>query len=146
VSWLALGFAAYLVVGGALTTRTVVCGSRLTLAGWIVSVLAWPLIVAIGPEAYRRKERVPLLRGPPREWWSRTFPATDAGFHALLRDGAALAITRITVDELRLIAKPGDVMWTYSSPDLTWRALAGRAGVVVVREGSIVRNVVIVMN
>jgi hypothetical protein len=103
--------------------------------------------VEYAPEAYRRRERhTPLVHGPPREWWEQHYPATDDGFEALLREGASFGVTRSTLDELRRVAKPGDVLWTYTSSDSSWRALAGRAGVIIVRDGAVVRNVVGVLN
>lgn len=146
MSWLTLCFAAYLVIGGALTTWTVACGSRLTFGGWILGVLAWPLILAIGPEAYRRQERIPLLRGPPRDHWIQRYPAAEEGLAQLLADGAGLGISTATIDQLRRVMQPDDELWSYSSPDRHWQALAGRAGAVVVRGGQVVHDVIAVMN
>jgi hypothetical protein len=46
----------------------------------------------------------------------------------------------------KLRAQPGDEVWRFSSPPESWRALAGRAGVALVRNGEIVEKFVTLMN
>jgi hypothetical protein len=40
----------------------------------------------------------------------------------------------------------GDELWSFKSPPDTWRHLAGRAGIALVRDGEIIRNLVTLMN
>ena len=42
--------------------------------------------------------------------------------------------------------QPGDEIWSYRSPEITWRTLCGRAGMVLVRNGEIVAEVVTCVN
>jgi len=46
----------------------------------------------------------------------------------------------------KLKAQPGDEVWRFSSPPESWRALAGRAGIALVRNGEIVEKFVTLMN
>jgi hypothetical protein len=39
---------------------------------------------------------------------------------------------------LKRTMRPGDELWTFSSPEESWRALAGRAGIALVRGGRVV--------
>jgi hypothetical protein len=49
-------------------------------------------------------------------------------------------------EALKVEMKPGDELWTFTSPPETWRILAGRAGIALVRDGEIVRFIVRLMN
>lgn len=49
-------------------------------------------------------------------------------------------------EELKALMVPGDEIWTFSSPPDSWRDLAGRAGVALVRNGVPIRIIVTVMN
>jgi hypothetical protein len=42
--------------------------------------------------------------------------------------------------------QPGDELWTFTSSPASWRALAGSAGIAMVREGRIVATIVTMMN
>lgn len=42
--------------------------------------------------------------------------------------------------------QPGDELWTYSSPAESWQALAGRAGIALVRNGTPIATLITVMN
>jgi len=42
--------------------------------------------------------------------------------------------------------KQGDELWKFSSPPESWRLLAGRAGLCIVRGGEIVDSIVTLMN
>lgn len=41
---------------------------------------------------------------------------------------------------------PGDELWRFRSPSLTWANMAGRAGYAIVRNGEVVRSLVTLMN
>lgn len=41
---------------------------------------------------------------------------------------------------------PGDELWTFASSAESWQALAGRAGIALVRDGRIVEQLVTLMN
>jgi hypothetical protein len=42
--------------------------------------------------------------------------------------------------------QPGDELWTFSSPAESWKYLAGRAGVALVRDGKPIKVVITLMN
>lgn len=42
--------------------------------------------------------------------------------------------------------KPNDQLWEFSSPGPSWKALAGRAGIALVRNGKVIASIVTVMN
>ncbi len=49
-------------------------------------------------------------------------------------------------ESLKAAMQPGDELWTFASSPASWRALAGRAGVALVRDGKIVATVVTMVN
>lgn len=49
-------------------------------------------------------------------------------------------------ESLKAEMQPGDEIWTFASPAPDWRALAGRAGVALVRQGVPIKVVVTLMN
>ena len=67
---------------------------------------------------------------------------------------------RLTVDEveaaypgmkpeweaLKAAMQPGDELWAFSSPAESWRHLAGRAGIVLLRNGEAVADMVTLLN
>jgi hypothetical protein len=42
--------------------------------------------------------------------------------------------------------QPNDELWTFSSPPCTWEDLAGRAGIVMVRDGTAIEIIVTMLN
>jgi hypothetical protein len=49
-------------------------------------------------------------------------------------------------EALKAEMQPGDELRTFRSPDQSWQDLAGRAGVVLVRDGTPIKTLVTVMN
>ena len=49
-------------------------------------------------------------------------------------------------DALKAEMRPGDEIWTFSSPEESWRHLAGRSGVALVRQGKVIMTIVTLMN
>jgi hypothetical protein len=49
-------------------------------------------------------------------------------------------------EALKAGMEPGDELWTFASSPASWRALAGSAGIAIVREGRIVATIVTMMN
>jgi hypothetical protein len=47
---------------------------------------------------------------------------------------------------LKARMQPGDELWTFASSPESWRNLAGRAGIALVRNGQIVERLVTMMN
>jgi hypothetical protein len=49
-------------------------------------------------------------------------------------------------EKLKAQMQPGDEIWTFSSPAQSWQDLAGRSGVVLVRDKKIIAEIVVMMN
>jgi len=49
-------------------------------------------------------------------------------------------------EALKAAMQPGDELYAYRSSPETWRALAGRSGYALVRDGKVVREVVTMLN
>ena len=49
-------------------------------------------------------------------------------------------------DKFKAAMLPGDEIWIFSSPPDSWRHLAGRAGIALVRKGIPIRTIVTTMN
>lgn len=49
-------------------------------------------------------------------------------------------------EELEKHMRPGDTVWTYSSPDVFWINMCGRAGYAIVRDGKVIHTVLTAMN
>jgi len=49
-------------------------------------------------------------------------------------------------EALKARMQPGDELWTFASSPQSWRDLAGRAGIALVRNGQIVERLVTMMN
>jgi hypothetical protein len=47
---------------------------------------------------------------------------------------------------LKASMQPTDELWTFSSPPAAWQALAGRAGIALVRQGKVVATIITLMN
>ena len=48
--------------------------------------------------------------------------------------------------ELKGRMRPGDQVWTFASPADSWRHLAGRAGIALVRAGVAIEAIITMMN
>jgi hypothetical protein len=49
-------------------------------------------------------------------------------------------------EALKAKMKPGDELWTFASPGESWRNLAGRSGIVLLRDGEAVADIITLMN
>jgi hypothetical protein len=49
-------------------------------------------------------------------------------------------------EALKTEMKPGDELWTFSSPPASWQGLAGRAGIALVRNGAPIKILTGAMN
>jgi hypothetical protein len=87
---------------------------------------------------------------PPPEWEWRRIPQPEARkmldeFERRLR-----LVPQSTYDEevfdLVVRRRRGDQLWRWSSPRLTWRLMMGRGGIVLVRDGRPIAEVVTRMN
>jgi len=49
-------------------------------------------------------------------------------------------------EALKSRMRPGDELWTYQSPPDSWKALHGRRGIALVRNGSVIDSILTAMN
>lgn len=49
-------------------------------------------------------------------------------------------------ESLKSRMNAGDELWYFCSPPETWRHLAGRAGVALVRDGKVIETLIVLMN
>lgn len=98
---------------------------------------------------------------PPLEWLKAkvrasdieaemSLPFKDSGIFAVT-DGQAEAMgTIVPIDpkwrRIKLRMVPGDELWTFSSPADSWKSLAGRMGVALIRAGHPIAHVTTLMN
>ena len=108
--------------------------------------------------AHRRSQREAERAWPPVEWHQRRISLSE--FEKSQGDGldpiadGAPAVLSFGGDDWRLsllsffkcVMVPGDELWTFSSPPETWAGLAGRGGVVLVRNGRPLRHFVTMKN
>lgn len=97
----------------------------------------WP------PSRERARQSLSPGESVPRDWLDRqlTIDEAEAMYTTPPEQRSprspedALPFGRINWqwEGLKSVMQPGDELWTYASPPETWRALAGRAGLVVVR-------------
>ena len=64
----------------------------------------------------------------------------------LKTDSALFDFENYDWEHLKSDMKVGDELWTYSSPEKTWENLCGRGGVCIVRDGKIIKSVLMVMS
>ena len=93
---------------------------------------------------------------PPLEWLERKlslaeFERLGAGVDPV-GEGAPAALhmggdsIRSELADLKLLILPGDELWTFSSPQEYWAGLAGRCGIVLIRNNQPVAHVITAKN
>ena len=100
----------------------------------------WP------PSIERARELLDPGEGVPRDWLDRQVTIAEAeAMHTKPPEERsprspdhALPFGRDNWkwEALKSVMQPGDELWTFASPPESWRALAGVAGLVVVRAGT----------
>jgi hypothetical protein len=138
------------------------------LAG-VSFIVAWPIIAimflhkklskTVRPSsnaASFQEERVKI----PRDWLIKKITISEAeaehrgerllqfpnagkpGFHG----GKPFGFQNDLWESLKAKMKPGDELWTFCSPGGSWRNLAGRSGIVLLRDGEVIADIITVMN
>jgi hypothetical protein len=92
----------------------------------------------------------------PKEWLQKQITVAEAeALHPGIRDERVRRVPEAAKpfgfmnqqwEALKAEMKPGDEIWSFSSPAQTWEDLAGRAGVVLIRDGKVVKMLVTAMN
>jgi uncharacterized protein (DUF427 family) len=82
----------------------------------------------------------------PNEWCNQKFTIAEAE-HANTRPGQ-LPFGGLAAEWelLKSQAQEGDEIWSYCSPEATWKAMCGRQGIWLIRNGKIVYDIVTLMN
>lgn len=86
-----------------------------------------------------------------RDWYVRRLTVANAiRVLGLARHGEGSGSSSIRPcrawEELLDVVQVGDELWEYRSPPITWKNLAGRAGVALLRGGREVANILTAMN
>jgi len=122
------------------------------VSGLLFAVLLGHAVLASSPAAVVN-DATPVI---PNAWLEKRITVAEAeATHRGIRDDRVKRFPDAAKpfgfgnrewEELKGLMMPGDQIWTFSSPPDSWRDLAGRAGVALVRNGVPVRVVVTVMN
>ncbi len=107
--------------------------------------------------ACRAKKREPEP-WPPMDWCDKKISLSEcerilnknvppsAKVSPSAKGGLAGRMIHTQISRVKKRMMPGDELWTFSSPSDYWQALAGRAGVVLIRNGRPIWNHVTLMN
>jgi hypothetical protein len=92
----------------------------------------------------------------PKDWLDRKISIAEAeAEHPGIRDERAqrfpdaakpFGFRNKAWKALKAAMQPGDELWTFFSPADSWKHLAGRAGIALVRDGNPIEALVTVMN
>jgi len=81
----------------------------------------------------------------PRSWLIRQVSVEKAESNNTC-DGVAFGCSSSEWAKLKTKLIPGDEVWEFSSPVESWRNLAGRAGIAIVRDQKVVDCLVTMLN
>jgi hypothetical protein len=111
--------------------------------------------VAATPEPRRAREMIAqteeAARDPaiPSSWLTERTTVEEAeARHTVAIDGSPtpFGYNASAWARLKNRMRPGDEIWNFVSPAESWRALAGRMGVALVRKGVVIDHIVTLMN
>jgi hypothetical protein len=90
-----------------------------------------------------------ISKSIPREWWSGS-PTSIPTIRTELQnpdipEPVASGMSCL-LDEMEPLMQPGDELYRFSSPSVSWQNMMGRGGFVIVREGTIVHAIMMVCN
>jgi hypothetical protein len=81
----------------------------------------------------------------PKTWLPKKFTAAESA-KAHTTNGKPFGFLSDKWESLTADIQPRDEVWSFSSPPESWRALSGRAGFALVRNGEPVRIMVTMLN
>jgi hypothetical protein len=118
----------------------------------IVAVLLCAFWLGLGGSAYAVDD-VPAI---PKSWLEKKVSVEEAeALHPGVHDERTARMPEIGKpfgfmhgqwEALKAQMQAGDELWTFRSPDQSWQDLAGRAGVVLVRNGVPIKALTTMMN
>ncbi len=116
-----------------------------------VALLCASLLGVAGP-AYAADDAPPI----PKAWLDKKVTIAEAeAAHPGVNDERVQSMPEIAKpfgflngrwEALKAEMKPGDELWTFSSPAQSWQDLAGSAGVALVRDGNPIKVLVTMRN
>jgi hypothetical protein len=122
------------------------------IAALLCAMLLWPSMPVHAADK-ASKQAVPVI---PAAWLIKKISVAEAEAEypgvrderakqhpALARPFGAL---NAKWEALKADIRPGDELWTFSSPPRTWEDLAGRAGIALVRDGQAIEVIVTKLN
>jgi len=107
---------------------------------------------------WAKKRELEAEPWPPMDWCHKKISLSEcerilnknvppsAKVSSPAKGGLAGRMIHTQISRVKKRMMPGDELWTFSSPSDYWQALAGRAGVVLIRNGQPIWNHVTVMN
>lgn len=81
----------------------------------------------------------------PKQWLDHTISVEQAEAQNMV-DGIPFEASSESWKRLKDSLQSGGILWTYCSPSESFKALAGRCGIAVVRDGRVVMQLVTIMN
>jgi hypothetical protein len=81
----------------------------------------------------------------PKQWLDKKISVEQAEAQNLV-DGVPFGAQAEDWKRLKAAIKVGDELWTYCSSFESFKALAGRCGIAIVRDGKVVQQLVTIMN
>jgi hypothetical protein len=81
----------------------------------------------------------------PKQWLDHTISVEQAEAQNMV-DGIPFGASSDSWKRLKDQLQSGDSLWTYCSPFESFKALAGRCGIAIVRDGRVVMQLVTIMN
>ncbi|MGD0147065.1 MAG: hypothetical protein ABSB77_00620 [Xanthobacteraceae bacterium] len=109
-------------------------------------------LLGVGVPAHAADDAPPI----PKEWLDKKISVAEAeATHPGLNDERVQGTPEVAKpfgfrnsqwEALKAEMQPGDELWTFSSPAESWKYLAGRAGVALVRDGKPIKVVITLMN
>jgi hypothetical protein len=98
-------------------------------------------------DSSNKTQSMPIGQGDviPKQWLDRAISTEQAEAQNLV-DGVPFGAESGSWQSLKDSLQSGDSLWTYCSPLESFKALAGRCGIAVVRDGRVVMQLVTIMN
>jgi hypothetical protein len=81
----------------------------------------------------------------PKQWLDREVSVEQIETEHMVR-GVPFGAMNDAWQQLKASLQPGDRLWTFCSSPESFRALAGRCGIALVRNGKVVKQLVTMMN
>lgn len=115
------------------------------------SILTFTMAVAVTQPQPRgvsptAPERVMDDRPVPFEWMISRITVEQAEAEHTPPSLKPFGLQNAKWEALKLRMRPGDELWMYQSPPDSWKAMHGRMGIALVRNGKVIDSILTAMN